>query len=204
MTDETKSFDEEGYICIDPEVGETLLDDYLAEALDDAQRQAFDAHLPFCDKCRQELEYAQWALRRLADSPPTEIALPTIELLDDFGHDLLLDLYHEDQLLGRMAAAGHSAAPPLEFPLTMTYASGSIRVRGEFWRRGNFLTYRLRECQPEQAYILSYTLPNSGVTQTVALRKDEEVIVCAIEKLVETNEPRRFLQAIKEMRLLVL
>lgn len=206
MTEEQKTIDmttwsDDEYLCVDSEVGEELFDGYMAETLFEEQRQAFEAHLPFCEKCQRELEYARWALRRLADRPFSEIPLPTIELLDDFEHNLLLD-YDDDPMFGRMAASGH-AVKPLEFPLTMTYANGTIRVRGEFWRRGNFLTYRLRECQPDQAYTLSYTLPDSGVTQAVALRKDEEVVVCAIEDLVETNEPRQFLQAIKEMRLLV-
>ena len=206
MIDEQKTTDvsslaDDEYFCIDPEAGEDRLDGYVAETLTAAQRQAFEAHLPFCDKCRQELNYVQWALRRLAASTPSDNALPIIELTDFFKENLLFE-YDEAPLFGQMAAAGHPHKS-LEFPLPVAYDNGTARVRGEFWRRGTCLTYRLLECQPEQTYTLTYTVRDSGAMNAVALRNNEEVLICAIEDLTDTNDPRQLLQAIKEMRLTV-
>ncbi|GAK50606.1 hypothetical protein U14_01839 [Candidatus Moduliflexus flocculans] len=190
------------YVCVDPEVGEDVIDEYQSETLAEEAREAFDAHLPFCEKCQQELAYAQWALSRLAKRVTVERVLPSIELTDFCGHRIQLD-YAESPLFGQMAAAGHPEKP-LEFPISMTYAYGAIRMRGEWWLRGGtLLTYRMVECQPEETCVLTYTMPNSNDEKRLVLSKDEEVELFDVNEIGGEGSSRRIVEMLQKMRITV-
>ncbi len=201
MTREEHTILMEDFECVDPEVGQHYLHDYLAEILSDEQRQDFDNHLVFCHKCQEDLEYLRWAVQQLRAhwTPTGQIALTPLSmtsLVDGNLHDLLHDLY-EEPLTKRLAAAQETTGT-LKFPFTIEFANG--QVIGQFLKRAGQLFFRLKKSS--NVCTLIYRSPSApSESKTFEFQEGEDKRLGAFSEFVTTNTVQSMVAAIKQFQI---
>ena len=78
------------YICLNPEIGRWL-HKYVEHELSDTQRQNFEAHLLFCQKCQDDLAYVQGIVNALKRRSATANAVPRIPIAR-FADEIALEI----------------------------------------------------------------------------------------------------------------
>jgi hypothetical protein len=187
----------EDFECVDPEVGEQYLYQYLAETLSEDQRQGFEDHLVFCHKCQEDLEYLRWAVQQLKTHwTPTIMPLPVTSLVDGNQQDLLHD-YYEEPFMDQLAAS-QKTAEVVSFPITVKYAKGE--VIGQFLKRGKQLFFRLKKSSNDCTLI--YRSPSApSESKTFEFCEGQDKRLGTFSEFVTSNTIQGMLAAIKQFHI---
>ncbi len=191
----------EEFECVDPEVGEQYLYNYLAETLSEDQRQGFEDHLVFCHKCQEDSEYLRWAVQQLKihwtlTGKGALTPLPVTSLVDGNLQDWLHDLY-EEPLTERLAAAQESTGT-LKFPITIEFADG--QVIGQFLKRAGHLFFRLKKSL--NGCTLIYRSPSApSESQAFEFCEGDDKRLGPFSEFVTTNTVQGMVAAIKQFQI---
>lgn len=190
-------------VCVEPGIGQDI-GRYRNGTLTDEQRTRFENHLHFCAKCREDLEYMQWALshartahaaERQQDGP----ALVLTAVFDD-SRKSLQDLYDAKPLSEKLIAGSDDSLGELEFPYIVEYAGG--QAVAEFKHRVDHLFFFLKK-SPGICRLRCRPLDDSAEARVFDLAEGDEVNVGELRDFVSVKSVEGMLNGIRRFQVLV-